>query len=425
MDKRQMESYLERLGLSEVNAPNLAALKQLQEHHIYMVPVENLDIIEKRLPLSLEIDDLFEKVVNRRRGGLSFELNLLFADALTAMGFKVRLLSAKHPKYGHEFDHALILVELPEDGGSWIVDVGYIENFRTPLLFDSRIWQSDGRDAYTFRKDSQDAESWQLIRRRGDREELIYTFTLNERFPSDYQDQCDWFCRNEKSRFTRRPYVSIERPEGRICLSYDTVENIYTHKPIRPVIENQGEYESVLREIFGIESSAQDTLDGGLYEDGNTLRRIAGVLSDAVSDDEVIERAVERAKKANAHLRFVYAVDETDKADSSMSFQVFVQVTRDRMKASLSEKLASLNDGDSIQGGELVVMGLNKSIRSCAIDEAVGVTPQFVTEMLIKPFNPDLVICKQEKMGPLSRLLGQSASDYFSRKLTCDVEMVG
>lgn len=424
MDRQQIECYMERIGLNGIEQADLETLRSMQEHHIYMVPVENLDIIEKRLPISLEIKDLYDKVVNRRRGGLSFELNLLFADALNSMGCQARLLSAKHPKYGYEFDHALILVEFPEDESQWIVDVGYIENFRTPLLFDSRIWQSDGRDAYTFRQDPEDQGVWRLIRRRHGKEEVIYSFTLTERSPHEYQNQCDWFCKNEKSRFTRGPYVSIERPEGRICLSYDTVENLYTQKPIRPVIENQQEYESALREIFGIETTSQDSLDGGLYDQDNKRRRILAVLNDAPSDDALIERAVHLAHESNSHLRFVYAVDEFDRQDSSISFPTFVQMARDRMNVSLKEKLDALNDEDSIQGGELVVMGFNKAMRGATIDEPAGLTPQFISEMLIKPFNPDLVVCKQVKKSLLGRLFHSSASDYFKRNLTCHVEVI-
>lgn len=165
-------------------------------------------------------------------------------------------------------------------------------------------------------------------------------------------------------------------------------------------------------------------MDGGLYDQNNKRRRIIAVLNDAPSDDALIEKAVHLAHDSNSHLRFVYAVDEFDRQDSSISFPTFVQMTRDRMNVSLKERLDALNDDDSIQGGELVVMGFNKAMRGATIDEPAGLTPQFISEMLIKPFNPDLVVCKQDKKSLLGRLFHSSASDYFKRKLTCDVEVI-
>ena len=98
MDRQQIECYMERIGLNGIEQADLETLRSMQEHHIYMVPVENLDIIEKRLPISLEIKDLYDKVVNRRRGGLSFELNLSVADAVNSPVYRANLLSTTHPK---------------------------------------------------------------------------------------------------------------------------------------------------------------------------------------------------------------------------------------------------------------------------------------------------------------------------------------
>jgi N-hydroxyarylamine O-acetyltransferase len=66
-------------GLAELNAMILA--NQL------CVPFENLDtILYNRVP-SLRTNDLFDKIVLRRRGGWCFELNSLFFSLISAMGY--------------------------------------------------------------------------------------------------------------------------------------------------------------------------------------------------------------------------------------------------------------------------------------------------------------------------------------------------
>jgi len=62
--------------------------------HLLAVPFENLSI-HRREPIVLSDDALFEKIVQRRRGGFCYELNGLFAALLRALGFNVTMLSAE------------------------------------------------------------------------------------------------------------------------------------------------------------------------------------------------------------------------------------------------------------------------------------------------------------------------------------------
>ena len=81
-----IDRYLDRIGVGARPAPSLAALKVLQRAHMMTTPFENLDVF-MRIPLSLSIDDLFDKIVVRRRGGYCFELNTLFGALLRGLGF--------------------------------------------------------------------------------------------------------------------------------------------------------------------------------------------------------------------------------------------------------------------------------------------------------------------------------------------------
>ncbi len=72
--------YLKRIGYTGPTDVSVATLTQLQERHLHAVPYENFDIL-KGIPLSLEIPDLFKKIVDQHRGGYCFELNACLAGS--------------------------------------------------------------------------------------------------------------------------------------------------------------------------------------------------------------------------------------------------------------------------------------------------------------------------------------------------------
>lgn len=69
--------------------PSVETLRALHRAHVLTVPFENLDI-HRRRPISLDLSDLFRKIVLSRRGGYCFELNGFFALLLEQLGFASR-----------------------------------------------------------------------------------------------------------------------------------------------------------------------------------------------------------------------------------------------------------------------------------------------------------------------------------------------
>lgn len=90
MPPEQILRYLDRIGLRDAvpPPPTLETLRRLQSAHLLHVPYENLDLLRGAIT-SLEHGALFEKIVEKRRGGLCFELNGLFCWLLCSLGYQV------------------------------------------------------------------------------------------------------------------------------------------------------------------------------------------------------------------------------------------------------------------------------------------------------------------------------------------------
>lgn len=121
-----IQAFLDRIGYTgtrELTRENLALLiRQHQEH----VPFENLDYFQNPHPGSINVEKLYDKVVNRRRGGVCYELNGLLYAMLKEMGYScypvdVRLY--REPGVPAPFSHQGIVAVI--DGRSYYCDVGF------------------------------------------------------------------------------------------------------------------------------------------------------------------------------------------------------------------------------------------------------------------------------------------------------------
>ena len=148
--------YLERIGITceELPTPSYEWLRELQLSHIYSVPYENIDIIEG-VPLSLDTEAIYEKIVERGRGGYCFELNALFEKLLASLGFNTVSYFARFWR-GEEGiphrRHRVIAVFL--NGKTYISDVGIGSPApRIPLLLSEGLVQECFGESYRFERD--------------------------------------------------------------------------------------------------------------------------------------------------------------------------------------------------------------------------------------------------------------------------------
>ena len=242
-------SYLKRIeydGPLELTAEVLSAL---QYAHLVNVPFENLDIHLGK-PILLNEAHLFEKIVTHRRGGFCYELNGLFAALLRELGFKVDRLSARvfdNGKFGPEFDHLTMCVELEDD---WLVDVGFGDSFQEPLRLYEIGEQVRSGAAYRVARGS---SGWELFRM----DELgnwrgSYRFSLLPRRLSDFNDMCHHHQTSPKSHFTQKRLCTRVTPEGRITLSDWHLIITRNGQRREKALVDETAYYSALDNYFGI-----------------------------------------------------------------------------------------------------------------------------------------------------------------------------
>ena len=244
-------AYLNRINYRGPLAPTAETLRQLQVAHLLSVPFENLSVHWAE-PILLEDEALFEKVVLRRRGGFCYELNGLFASLLRALGFDVTMLSAgvanANGGFGPEFDHMALMVGLAE---CWLVDVGFGDSFREPLLLDERAEQMQGDRSYRIDPDNEGRLI--LMQREGSGEWIAqHRFSLKSHEYADYAEMCRYHQTSPQSSFTQRRVCSLATPEGRITLSQLRLITTSNGDRHERELADEKEYAEALREHFGI-----------------------------------------------------------------------------------------------------------------------------------------------------------------------------
>ena len=87
-----IQLYFERIKYEGLTDTTFEVLSKLQELHLMNVPFENLDIQNH---IKIDLDNLFNKIVVRKRGGFCYELNGLFYQLLKEIGFAAKMVSAR------------------------------------------------------------------------------------------------------------------------------------------------------------------------------------------------------------------------------------------------------------------------------------------------------------------------------------------
>ena len=75
LDKVSMKAYFKRIGYVGKAELNLETIKRIHALHPEAIPFENIDPLIG-VPVGLSLEQVFQKLVDRGRGGFCFEQNV-------------------------------------------------------------------------------------------------------------------------------------------------------------------------------------------------------------------------------------------------------------------------------------------------------------------------------------------------------------
>ncbi|MBQ8217399.1 MAG: arylamine N-acetyltransferase [Oscillospiraceae bacterium] len=219
MEKMKVEKYFKRIGLEmpETIVPDGQLLKKLHFAHCTTVPYENLDII-RGIPLRLDDEGLYQKVVEEGKGGYCFELNGLFAWLLRELGYKVTEYASRYLRGESSIPmrrHRVLRVEATD--GVYCADVGIGEVCpRYPLKLVEGLEQPQFDECYRFDKD--EFLGWVLMDYYKGQWRQFYSFTEEPQLPQDYVALSCYCEKHPDSPFIHAEMFSLKTATGRITL---------------------------------------------------------------------------------------------------------------------------------------------------------------------------------------------------------------
>ena len=245
--------YLRRINYNGIVYADLPTLRSLYYNHLFAIPFETLDIYD-HTPITLQIDTLYRKVIQHKRGGYCYELNILFHHLLSLCGFNVSIIAGRllHGHgYGREFEHMALIVEL--DGRKWLLDVGYGDFSLRPLAIEPGV-QSDGRTFYQITEGIEaDGQKYLGVSKWNSSKEAFkieYIFTLTPRVLAEFSAMNHFHQTSPQSHFARSLICSLPTPEGRISMINNRLIRTENGKKQVKAIQDESHRGEILQRYF-------------------------------------------------------------------------------------------------------------------------------------------------------------------------------
>ncbi len=245
-----IKKYLERINYVGQVKPTFEVLSKLQIMHLLHIPFENLDIHNHR---TIDLTNLFDKIITRKRGGFCYELNGLFYQLLKEIGFTVKRVSARvydnKKVYSPEFDHMTLIVEIEHN--NYLVDVGFGEFSFYPI--EVALNKETNDPGGIFKIETFD-NGYKIIKKKNENGMFMpeYIFSEKERQLEEFYDRCNYHQTSNESHFMKKRICSLPTENGRITLTGDILKITENGKVTETQLSNDQQIQEELWNYFGI-----------------------------------------------------------------------------------------------------------------------------------------------------------------------------
>lgn len=257
----RLDDYLRRVGLDAragtALRANLESLRRLHVAHREAFLFENVSI-QTGGSISVALDDIERKFLDRGSGGYCFEHNTLFGAALGDLGFNATTLLGRvrrGPPDRWCRTHMVLRVTI--DGEAWLADVGF-----GALCLLEPIPLRDGATAhqvgitYALRREDQ---VWVLSSRGSDSlgsdgaESIdLYEFSEDAQTPGDVEVANHYTSTHPDSIFRRTLTIQRTTRTDRTMLRHGMLTRYHNGRAEEEPVD-RAQLQAVVRDVFGIE----------------------------------------------------------------------------------------------------------------------------------------------------------------------------
>ena len=245
-----LSEYCQRVGFRGEPRCDLITLSTLMGHQLRSVPFENTEVQAGRIP-SLVPEDIYSKIVTDRRGGYCYEVNGLFAMALSDIGFDWYFAGARPMFYPERRPKTHMVVIVTIDGESYLCDTGFGRyGIREPINIAGAHESEQNGDWYHL--ELMDGEY--VLRCLVESEWApLYAFTLDSQEWIEFGLANHFNATHPDTIFTQKKLAVMQTLRGRKILvdeSLKIIENGVT-------TQNKVEYGAAAQEHFGLKVVAR------------------------------------------------------------------------------------------------------------------------------------------------------------------------
>ncbi|MEL7532140.1 MAG: arylamine N-acetyltransferase [Bacteroidota bacterium] len=253
LHSQQILAYLKRIQYHGDLSPSLTLLKNLQQQHLFHIPFENLDI-HRGVRIELDTERIYQKLVVNRRGGFCFELNGLFYELLTSLGFRVKIVSAivmdEDRTWTPEYDHMSLVVNI--EGTDYLSDAGFGRFSFWPIKLAPTLVQEDQEGK--FRVESGPAERLVIAKWDGADWQPEFAFHNQGVAYEAFAGRCAYHQDDPGSHFLKQRVITMPSEQGRLTLTDKEFKITRAGETFHAVaIKDEADFMAKLRENFGVE----------------------------------------------------------------------------------------------------------------------------------------------------------------------------
>ena len=257
LQPQQVQAYLARLEITDPIQNDLDSLNRLLFAQLTHIPFDSLDVWGAGACPSLQLEDIYRKIIEKGRGGYCFELNTLFRALLNALGFDAYQAVAfilNPDSTPQPPAHNVILCDL--NGKRYFMDVGY----GGPVPYRALELKEGPQDGFLLKKE----DIWYVSRITEGNTRPLTAFrdvpvTINELIPLNF-----YISQRPDSHFRHLIHLSKRNTDGSIFALDGKEFKIHTSDGITvKEIATIEEVEEIMRVYFSMDPNTaplRDTL---------------------------------------------------------------------------------------------------------------------------------------------------------------------